>query len=740
MFRHFFSFGNIRQETVICIFPEVIVPDAAHCRFTKSGVLVPPRNYSLIIALIALFVLSACHAPLKLGTIPTPPKTAPPRIYVQSITDGTVVFRTSHEEFALDNLKKAGKYLQSLGYAIISRDEVNSVLGGGDPPGFYQLKADNWSNARLLGKSLHADYLLFFVRNNEYNETILSVFLVNTVTGKVYQSGYRLTSNVDRAASLAEYGRRKVKVLDELFSKEAQEEMFLTARTAGVKPTAERAAAYEALQKPTSTQPVALATAERERAAAVDKEPAAVNEEMTRLSAERASLAAVREKARLEIEALQQMTQQAEKERKILEESLKTSKNDANLADVKEELSRLAAERANLAAVREKSRQETATLKQMAQQAEAERKELEDSLHKSRTETNPPVIREVKFFDEEGKEIGDVSQSSRVVINGFATDDSGVSLILVNGVKAGIDEKGAFSATAMLKLGTNQITLELYDIYRNKSEQTYTVKRERAALPSAGPEVSAVPDFSALPRPNDFAIIVGIEEYRNIPRAEFAAGDAALVREYVKASGIPERNIAYLANGQATLSDIRKTIETWLPNRTTAKSRVLVYFSGHGAPDMAQGDAYLVPYDGDPGYLADTAYPMNRLFDKLGSLKAKEVIVLLDSCFSGAGGRSVLTKGGRPLVMTVKKPRIPLNVAMMTASRDTQISITANDKRHGLFTYHVLNALKQGKQTLPEIYAFIKPRIEDEARLQNVQQTPTLYPEASAGQKDFSLL
>ena len=64
--------------------------------------------------------------------------------------------------------------------------------------------------------------------------------------------------------------------------------------------------------------------------------------------------------------------------------------------------------------------------------------------------------------------------------------------------------------------------------------------------------------------------------------------------------------------------------------------RNLVYLSGHGAPDPKSGAAYIVPWDGDPNFLETTAYPVSRLYQKLGALKAREIVVALDSCFSGA--------------------------------------------------------------------------------------------------------
>lgn len=227
---------------------------------------------------------------------------------------------------------------------------------------------------------------------------------------------------------------------------------------------------------------------------------------------------------------------------------------------------------------------------------------------------------------------------------------------------------------------------------------------------------------------NDMAVIVGVENYQDLPKADYSAGDARLVKDYLIALGFKERNIELLLNERATLSAIKKTLETWLYNRTKKNSRVIIYYSGHGAPDAASGSAYLVPYDGDPNYLSDTGYPLQRLYDKMGRLPAKEVIVLLDSCFSGAGGRSVLARGARPLVMSAENPVVGANMVVLSASAGSQISTSSPEKRHGIFTYYFLKALNDGRKNIVEIYEYIKPQIEDDAKQLNVKQSPAIQP------------
>lgn len=93
--------------------------------------------------------------------------------------------------------------------------------------------------------------------------------------------------------------------------------------------------------------------------------------------------------------------------------------------------------------------------------------------------------------------------------------------------------------------------------------------------------------------------------------------------------GYPEENIVTLTNDQATLGDFVKYFEKWLPNNVEKNGTVFIYYSGHGAPNSKTGDAYLVPYDGDPSFIDQTGYPLKRMYDALGKLPVKQIIVPL---------------------------------------------------------------------------------------------------------------
>jgi hypothetical protein len=259
----------------------------------------------------------------------------------------------------------------------------------------------------------------------------------------------------------------------------------------------------------------------------------------------------------------------------------------------------------------------------------------------------------------------------------------------------------------------------------------------RSATPVVKSDVDVLPFISAKKDKNAYAIVIGIEHYRQkLPKVDYAIADANIMTKYLtEVMGYPEENVVTLRNEYATKSDIEKYFEKWLLNNIEKDSFVFIYYSGHGAPNAKTGDAYLVPYDGDPSFIAETGYSLKRMYDVLGRLPAKEVIVALDSCFSGAGGRSVIAKGSRPLVMNLQTAGVlAANMTVLSASSGEQTSSTYDEKGHGLFTYFMLKGIKttdvikpDGSIAVSDLFGYIKPQVERIARKQyNNEQTPQL--------------
>lgn len=241
------------------------------------------------------------------------------------------------------------------------------------------------------------------------------------------------------------------------------------------------------------------------------------------------------------------------------------------------------------------------------------------------------------------------------------------------------------------------------------------------------------------PQRNAYALVVGVESYRDVTiDAVGAEADAARFAEVVKKSmGLPADHVRLAVGQRATKGDIDKHVD-WLIANVPPGGRIYLFFSGHGAPDAAEGTPYLVPYDGDPAALQRTALPLQGILDRLAASKAEQAVAFVDTCFSGAGGRSVLPEGARPLVrvkeVQVKEAASSASVSVLSASTGEQISGPIASKKHGAFSHYLALGIGKGEAdtdgdgqvTLAELHSWVGPRVAREAKAQGREQTPQL--------------
>jgi len=239
--------------------------------------------------------------------------------------------------------------------------------------------------------------------------------------------------------------------------------------------------------------------------------------------------------------------------------------------------------------------------------------------------------------------------------------------------------------------------------------------------------------------PDDWALIIGIEDYAHLPRVDFARKDALVIKEYFnRILGVPEHNIISLIDSDATKARISGYLRRFIPANVSKETTLYVYFAGHGAPDMEKGDPYLVPYDGDTLFIEETGYKLRDFYKEINELDVNQTYVFLDSCFSGVAARAaeMLTKGSRPALLKVEDIGLATQeVIALTAATGGQTSNPLAKEEHGLFTYYLLNALR-GKAdenedrfvTIKEIYNYVTKHVTRAARRMGKEQTPFISP------------
>jgi len=223
-------------------------------------------------------------------------------------------------------------------------------------------------------------------------------------------------------------------------------------------------------------------------------------------------------------------------------------------------------------------------------------------------------------------------------------------------------------------------------------------------------------------------VTAGISAYNDsgIPKVDYGTGDAKAFAAFAQQAGVPAENITTLVGAEATRSKIIEAVDK-LKMATMDKSETAIfYFSGHGAPLVKDGTIYssvIVPYDASERSLEETGIGLDWIREKLGDLPGSSVVVL-DACFTGKEGRSVMAKNLRGLVIVPKGTNIVpppgTNTWWLTATSGDNFANDLPKESHGLFTYYLLKALsgeqgvdidQDGLITIKEAFAWTKERV-----------------------------
>ena len=255
------------------------------------------------------------------------------------------------------------------------------------------------------------------------------------------------------------------------------------------------------------------------------------------------------------------------------------------------------------------------------------------------------------------------------------------------------------------------------------------------------PSVAIVDVEKKIPKgeknPNAYAVVFGIEQYKNVSSVTYARRDAYWMREYfAKTLGVPEENIYYKTDIDAGKAEFDKVFSQggWLDKRIgDGRSDLYIYYAGHGAPDFNSRTAFLIPYDGDPNYASQTGYSVDKMTANLSQLEARSVTVFLDACFSGANRENeILLAGARPVFLDVNTA-VAANVTLFSAASGNQISSSWAEKQHGIFSYWLMKGMQGSADanrdkilTVEELGGFIRNNVSKTAGKLDREQTPVL--------------
>lgn len=230
---------------------------------------------------------------------------------------------------------------------------------------------------------------------------------------------------------------------------------------------------------------------------------------------------------------------------------------------------------------------------------------------------------------------------------------------------------------------------------------------------------------------NTFAFIVGNENYQEAVNVQFASDDARTFSEYCKKTlGLPDENVrCYIDASYATILRVVSDVKQIAKVRD-GNINVIFYYAGHGFPDDAEKQAYLLPVDANSSQL-DVCYSLDRLYNELQQTNANMVTVFLDACFTGSLRGEGMIAEERGVAIKPKNNEPKGNLVVFSAATGEQTAHPYKEKGHGLFTYFLLKKLQEsrGNETLGGLIDYISKNVED---VSSIKLKKTQIPTAQA--------
>lgn len=313
--------------------------------------------------------------------------------------------------------------------------------------------------------------------------------------------------------------------------------------------------------------------------------------------------------------------------------------------------------------------------------------------------------------------------------------------LLIDGEEQGGRKDGNYSIKRVARAGqVSSFKIVATDIYGTNGSETITVSREIVDLKA---EYASLNPSQVRGRPNRdaVAIIIGIADYRSLPKAEFANDDARVFYDYaIRALGVKPENVKLLVDADAEEVEIIKTFKNWLPSRVKSTTDVYVFYSGHGLPTQDGQDLYLLPPRADRDFISRTAIRFQELNADLQATKPGSVTIFMDACYSGqARSGETLIANARPVVLKAEKKLFPDNFTVIAASQADQISSSSPDLKHGIFSYYLMKGMegdadtnKDNKITLGEMRDYLVENVGRHAAMVSRKQTPQLIGDENA--------
>jgi len=305
-------------------------------------------------------------------------------------------------------------------------------------------------------------------------------------------------------------------------------------------------------------------------------------------------------------------------------------------------------------------------------------------------------------------------------IVGRVTSPAGLMSLTANDVAQAVDANGMFRTSVDLAAGKTRVTMLAVDRQGKSARLEFFLEED----PAARLAVAVPPRVPSLNAGNFYALLIGNQKYDKLQRLNTPEADVSDIAPILRARYGFNAKVLLNATRYEMLTELNK-----LRDRLTEKDNLLIYYAGHGELDRANGLANWLPIDAEPSSNANWISSSN-LTEILNAMAARHVLVVADSCYSGA-----LTRSSIGQLQTGLTDEARVNWLKEIAEARSRTALTSGGLKpvldsgggkHSVFAAIFIDILSQNQDVLEgmRLYREISARVLDVALRQKFDQRP----------------
>lgn len=228
--------------------------------------------------------------------------------------------------------------------------------------------------------------------------------------------------------------------------------------------------------------------------------------------------------------------------------------------------------------------------------------------------------------------------SGREVV-GRVTAPAGLLNLTLNEQRVEPNEHGVFTALVSLTPPQTSVNVVAIDRQGKRAVVSFSLRdKAPAPVPAATTAASVADDYAGIDFGRYYALVIGNNEYQHLRDLRSAVGDAESVAAVLGRRYGFRTRVLTNANRYAILSALND-----LREQLTSADNLLIYYAGHGVLDEVNNRGNWLPVDAEAESSANWI-PTTAITDVLNIMKARQVLVVVDSCYAGSLTRSSVAR------------------------------------------------------------------------------------------------